>query len=79
MAKIVSASLKSAKPAKSRLSVTKKRLKAPDGTIVTVRTIDADSPTFGDDLSYVFRQNVRRARRVNKTLADAPARVAAKA
>jgi hypothetical protein len=65
------------KGGKKRHSVTKKRLKGPDGHIVTMRTIDADSPTFAEDLSYVFRQNVKKARRLNKSL-GVVARVAAK-
>lgn len=78
MAKVVYTSLKGGKHAKKHGSVEKKRLRAPDGSIVTVHTINADSQTFGDDVSYVFRQNVRKARRLNKIL-DAAKRVAAKA
>ena len=47
-------------------SVTEKRVRDTDGHMKTLRTIDADSPTFGEDLQYVFSRNVAKARRDNK-------------
>lgn len=84
MAKLVYTSLKAAKPtrksaAKKKASVTTKRVKGPDGKSLTVHTVDADSRTFGDDISYVFRQNVRKARSENKKIVGLPDRVPAKA
>jgi hypothetical protein len=37
----------------------------------TVRTLDARSATFGDDLLYVFGKNVAKARRDNKRVTGA--------
>jgi hypothetical protein len=39
-----------------------KRFTAPDGTVVSVKVVRADSPTFGLDLQAAFRSNVRRIR-----------------
>ena len=36
------------------------------GRKVTIRSVDAKSPTFGEDFLYVFPQNVRAARKENK-------------
>ena len=67
MAKIVVTSLKSkTKGHRSAVSVTKKRVKDTGGHVKTLRTLDAGSRTFGDDLSYVFGKNVAKARRDNK-------------
>jgi hypothetical protein len=67
MAKIVVTSLKSkTKTHGSATSVTKKRVKDTDGQVRTLRTLDAGSRTFGDDLGYVFGKNVAKARRENK-------------
>lgn len=67
MAKIVVTSLKSkAKGRASAASVTEKRVKDTGGQTKTLRTLDAGSRTFGDDLRYVFGKNVAKARRDNK-------------
>jgi hypothetical protein len=61
---------------KGRTSVHVKKLRRSDGTIARVLSLDANSPTFDDDLTYVFERNVARARRENKKLfgsADGPA------
>lgn len=79
MAKVVYTTLKPSKSGKKTSSVTTKRVKGADGKALTVHTIDADSQTFGDDVSYVFRQNVRKARRENKRLVGSSDRVPAKA
>jgi hypothetical protein len=60
---------------KRRTFVRVKKLRRSDGTIAKVLSLDANSPTFGDDLTYVFERNVARARRENKKLfgsADGP-------
>jgi hypothetical protein len=36
--------------------------------MTTVYQVDANSPTFGADIGYVFAQNVKRARRANRLL-----------
>ena len=60
---------------KGKTSVREKRLHRADGTIARVLSIDANSPTFDDDLTYIFERNVAKARRENKKLfgsADGP-------
>lgn len=59
--------------------VTYRRVTAADGEKVTIRAIDANSPTFGDDLLYVFSKNVEAARRENKRVLGSPSGVAKKA
>ena len=39
-----------------------KRVTAPDGSIVQLKVVNADSPTLGQDLLAAFRSNVRRVR-----------------
>ena len=46
-------------------SVEEKRVRR-DGRVTTIRVVDAASPTFGEDMLYVFRKNVEAARRENK-------------
>ena len=38
------------------------------GRIMDIFTLKADSPTFGSDLTYVYRANVASARRENEKL-----------
>jgi len=64
--KVVTAKLNGGKPRKH--SVVEKRVRRPDGKVVVVREIDANSKTFADDLTYVFQKNVARARRENKRI-----------
>jgi hypothetical protein len=78
MAKVLFKSLNHAKVPARKGSVTEKRVRAADGRRIKVLAIDANSPTFGDDLSYVFKKNVARARRENKKLVGAPDRVPTK-
>ncbi len=68
---------KHAKPLKAGpgAKVAVKTLRAPDGGKVTVRALDANSSTFGSDFLYVFKQNVRKARKENKDRFGAPDRV----
>lgn len=65
MTKIVVASLKQhgKRPSKS---LSKRRMRAADGRVQTVWQVEAAAPTFGSDLTYVFRQNVLQARRENR-------------
>ncbi|HVT23499.1 MAG TPA: hypothetical protein VHD95_02640 [Rhizomicrobium sp.] len=64
MTKVVFAPLKP----KGRASVKRKRVRDASGKLTTVLAIDANSPTFESDLTYVFRKNVAAARRKNKKL-----------
>jgi len=64
MTKVVFAPLK----VKGRASVKTKRVRDANGKLTTVLSIDANSPTFESDLTYVFKKNVAAARRKNKKL-----------
>ncbi len=69
MAKIVVANLgrKAGSKTSSKTSaVSEKRVRGSTGQLKTLRTLDAGSQTFGDDLRYVFGKNVEKARRDNK-------------
>jgi hypothetical protein len=66
------------KQAANKGSVGEKRVRAPDGRIVRVMTVDAGSKTLGDDLQTVFRRSVRRAREENTKALGASGRVHAK-
>jgi hypothetical protein len=76
MLKVILADLTKEKSRKqNKTSVREKRVYRADGTVARVLSVDANSPTFGDDLTYVFEKNVARARRENKRLfgsADGP-------
>lgn len=48
--------------------VTTRRVTTETGEKVTIRAVDANSPTFGEDFLYVFTKNVEAARRENKRL-----------
>jgi hypothetical protein len=61
------------KPAKARSgnkssSVREKRMRSAEGKLVRVLSLDANSKTFVDDLTTVFKKNVAKARRENKHL-----------
>jgi hypothetical protein len=45
-----------------------KGVRSPEGRMTTIYRVDATSPTFGDDIGYVFAQNVKRAGRANRRL-----------
>ncbi len=67
MVKVVVGSLKPLAGArKDAVKVVAKRVRDVGGQMKTLRTIDAGSDTFGDDLRYVFSRNVLKARRENK-------------
>jgi hypothetical protein len=53
-------------------TVTVKRVRDIEGQVKTLRTLDVVSPTFGEELQYVFRKNVAKARRDNKRAVGAP-------
>lgn len=58
-----------AKPARNGSKPTKplrRSARAADGTNLTVRVIDADSPSFAQDFTAAFNANIRRARTANK-------------
>ena len=65
--KVITATL-NANGRKRKHSVVEKRVRRPDGKVAVMRTIDANSKTFADDLTYVFTKNVAKARRENKLL-----------
>lgn len=60
------------KPKVRKGSVRQKMLRDLEGRSVRVLTLDANSATFSDDLTLVFRRNVARARRENKRLFGSP-------
>lgn len=57
---------KSAHTRRKNVSVAEKRVRDEHGKVSVIRTIDASSKTFSDDLTYVFKRNVAKARRENK-------------
>ena len=59
-------------------SVTSKRIRMSEGPAITVRTVRAESQTFGEDLRYVFEKNVTKARRENRELVGSSGRVRSK-
>jgi hypothetical protein len=62
-----------------RSSVVSKSVHKPSGERIRILSVDANSPTFGNDLSIVFERNVAKARRANKKKFGSPDRVAQKA
>jgi hypothetical protein len=73
LAKVVIKRLTAGRPTKSApRAVGKKRVATAGGGWMTVRTLDANSPSFDDGLLYVFRSNVAKARRENKRIVGAP-------
>ena len=80
MVKLVVAKLVRSKTEYNGGSVTGKRVRdASSGKYLTVRTIDGQSKTLGQDLNYVFAKNVAQARRENKAVTGATDSVPAKA
>ena len=77
---IVKAAVKHGTASPGSASVGAKRVRdAASGKLVTIRTLDGQSDTFGRDLTYVFTRNVAKARRENKQVTGALDRVPAKA
>lgn len=52
-------------------AISSKRVGDLHGGSTTLVTIDADSKTFANDLTYVFGKNVAKARRENKRITGA--------
>jgi hypothetical protein len=50
-------------------TVTERRVTDAEGKTRTIRTLDIGSPSFSEDLQYVFERNVAKARRDNKRVA----------
>lgn len=68
MTKIIFGSLKASPTGNTEPdTIRQTRVVRKDGPKV-IRTLDARSDAFGDDLTYVFRKNVEKARRENKRL-----------
>ncbi|MCD0422118.1 hypothetical protein LOC51_33320 [Rubrivivax sp. JA1024] len=63
---------------RSASNVTSKSIRAADGQRFKVWSIDANSPSFGDDLSTVFARNVSKARKENLKRFGSADRVASK-
>ena len=66
MVKVIIASKPKVKPKANQVLVSEKRVRDADGKMITLRTLDAANSSFSDDLTYVFSQNVKKARRENK-------------
>ncbi|MBN8994573.1 MAG: hypothetical protein J0H63_07815 [Rhizobiales bacterium] len=65
MAKVVFGKLGAKRP---RSTVPTKRVRDGEGRVVVLRTLDANSATFGTDFRDVFERNVVKARRENRKL-----------
>jgi hypothetical protein len=81
MSKVVITKLSGSNAAtpKKGASVIERRVRnAETGQIVTIRTLDGGSKTFGNDLTYVFTRNVAKARRENKKVSGVTDRVPGK-
>jgi hypothetical protein len=62
-----------------RGSVVSKSLYKPNGERSKILSIDANSPTFANDLTIIFERNVARARRANMKKFGSPDCVGLKA
>ena len=80
MTNVVVRDLKSGKlrPSKKAGSVREKRVRNAEGKLVRVLSVDANSATFIDDLTTVFRKNVAKARHENVKLFGSPEGLRAK-
>jgi len=67
MAKVVVSPLNATRKGR-KITLPSKRVPGDDGPLKTLRTLDANSASFGDDLRYVFERSVAKARRENKRL-----------
>jgi hypothetical protein len=77
MTKVIYAPLNEGKPSPG--AVKTKKVKTPDGQVITVHTVNADSRTFSTDLTYVFEKNVAKAKRENKRIMKSAGRCPGKA
>ncbi|HEY2707609.1 MAG TPA: hypothetical protein VGI95_06105 [Caulobacteraceae bacterium] len=57
---------KAQRASKRPKSVSSKTLSTPAGAKTRVTSLDANSATFGADFLYVFKNNVRKARKGNR-------------
>ena len=55
-------------------TIAKTRVRDASGKVVRYFTIDANGPTFEEDLTHVYRSNVSKARIENKKLFGLPDR-----
>jgi hypothetical protein len=55
-----------------RAAIVSTRLPNPAGGVRKLFTLDASSPTFDEDLTYVFTRNIADARRENQALFGSP-------
>ncbi|HVV93873.1 MAG TPA: hypothetical protein VHD15_10675, partial [Hyphomicrobiales bacterium] len=74
MVKVVYATLN---PSKRRSKPLPKKVVTRGGKRVTLYTVDADSPTFAEDMTTAFRHSVAAARRENRRLLKPAGRAAA--
>ncbi len=73
MTNVIVADLKrKSRGAKGNTSVRTKRMRMFDGKVASVLSLDANSPTFIDDLTTVFEKNVSKARLENLKLFGSP-------
>jgi hypothetical protein len=68
MAKVIVKRLRgaAAKPDRRKRRIESRSMRTEDGRVALVRTLDARSDRFGEDLGAIFRKNVRKARSENK-------------
>ena len=66
MTRVVIKKLSAKNGVNGRSSVVSKSIHKPNGQRVRILSVDANSPTFGTDLSVIFERNVAKARRDNK-------------
>ena len=65
MVKVVIAKVGSKKGRPRRGGVAERRVRGPNGQLAAWFIVDSDSYSLDDDLTYVFKKNVARARREN--------------
>ena len=53
-------------------AVVERHVRGPDGKLARWFIVDSDSNSLGDDLSYVFKRNVAKARRENTSKFGSP-------
>ncbi|HZX67755.1 MAG TPA: hypothetical protein VFE70_02670 [Candidatus Elarobacter sp.] len=63
MAKKVPAGAKRPRPPANGHALALKRTTDEHGNVLVVRTVNADSSTFKEDLRFAFEQNVKKVRR----------------
>lgn len=74
MAKVVFRKSERATPLRAgakRVPLKMKRIRTGDGKTATLRVLDSESQSFGEDFSRVFGANVKKARAENKRVTGA--------